>query len=210
MRIIVLLLCFFSSLPCIAQGLPPIQNFAPVDYNAENQNWAISQASDKVIYIANSKGLLQYNGAQWTLYQSPFESVMRSVKVIGDKIYTGSYMEFGYWQKDDFGMLHYTSLSKKIYNSFIPDEEFWNILDIDNYIVFQSLKRIYIYDLREDSFNIIESETSLPKIFNLDQGLYFQRLNKGIYKIENGKDVLILDDEIVRNDEVINIFQTGR
>ena len=208
MRIIVLLLGFFLSLPCFAQGLPPIQNFAPVDYKAENQNWSISQASDKTIYIANSKGLLEYNGAQWTLYQSPNESVMRSVKVIGDKIYTGSYMEFGYWLKDDFGMLNYTSLSKKIYNKFIPDEEFWNILDIDNYIVFQSLKRIYIYDLREDSFNIIESETSLPKIFNLDQGLYFQRINKGIYKIENGKDVLILDDEIVRNDEVINIFES--
>jgi DNA-binding CsgD family transcriptional regulator len=202
------LLGFFLSLPCIAQGLPPIQNFAPVDYKAENQNWAISQASDKVIYIANSKGLLAYNGAQWTLHQSPNESVMRSVKVIGEKIYTGSYMEFGYWEKDDFGVLHYTSLSKKINRMLIPDEEFWNILDIDNYIVFQSLKRIYIYDFREDSFNIIESETSLPKIFDLDQGLYFQRINKGIYKIENGKDVLILNDEIVKNDEVINIFQS--
>lgn len=202
------MLVFFGSLPCLAQGLPPIQNFAPVDYKAENQNWAISQASSKIIYIANSKGLLEYNGAQWTLYQSPNESVMRSVKVIGDKIYTGSYMEFGYWLKDDFGILHYTSLSKKTYNMLIPDEEFWNILDIDNYIVFQSLKRIYIYDLREDSFSIIESETSLLKIFNLDQGLYFQRINKGIYKIENGKDILFLDDEIVKNDEVINIFQS--
>ncbi len=208
MRIIILLLVFFLSLTCIAQGLPPIQNFAPVDYKAENQNWAIAQASDKDIYIANSKGLLAYNGAQWTLYQSPNESVMRSVMVIGEKIYTGSYMEFGYWEDDDFGVFHYTTLSKKIDRMFIPDEEFWNILDIDNYIVFQSLKRIYIYDLREDSFNIIESETSLPKIFDLDQGLYFQRINKGIYKIENGKDVLFLNDEIVKNDEVINIFQS--
>ncbi|WP_297763210.1 triple tyrosine motif-containing protein [uncultured Muriicola sp.] len=208
MRVIVLLLGFFLSLPSIAQGLPPIQNYAPVDYKAENQNWAISQTSDKIIYVANSKGLLEYNGAQWTLYQSPNESVMRSVKVIDEKIYTGSYMEFGFWEKNNLGILRYISLSENIKEMFIPDEEFWNILDIDNYIVFQSLKRIYIYDLQEDSFNIIESETSLPKIFNLDQGLYFQRLNKGIYKIESGKDVLFLDDEIVRNDEVINIFQS--
>ena len=202
------MLVLFLSLTCIAQGLPPIQNFAPVDYKAENQNWAIAQASDKDIYIANSKGLLAYNGAQWSLYESPNESVMRSVKVIGERIYTGSYMEFGYWEDDDYGVLHYTSLSNKINRMFIPDEEFWNILDIDNYIVFQSLKRIYIYDLREDSFNIIESETSLPKIFDLDQGLYFQRINKGIFKIENGKDLLFLNDEIVKNDEVINIFQS--
>ncbi len=207
MKIIVLLLGFFMSLPCIAQGLPPIQNFTPSDYNAENQNWAISQASDKILYIANSKGLLQFNGAQWSLYRSPNESVMRSVKVIDDKIYTGSYMQFGYWEKDDFGALHYTSLSEKIDNSIIPDEEFWNILDVDKYVIFQSLKRIYIYDHRQDSFKIIESETSLPKIFDLKQGLYFQRMDKGIYKIENGEDVLILDDDMVKNDEVINIFQ---
>ncbi|NNJ88378.1 MAG: LuxR family transcriptional regulator [Eudoraea sp.] len=208
MRIIVLLLGLLITIPCNAQGLPPIQNYAPVDYKAENQNWAISQDSDKLIYIANSKGLLQYNGAQWTLYPSSNESVMRSVKVIGEKVYTGSYMEFGYWQEDDFGILQYTSLSKKISKMFIPDEEFWNILDIDNYVVFQSLKRIYIYDLREGSFNIIESETSLPKIFSLDQGLYFQRLNEGIFKIENGEEVLVLDDEIVKSDEVINIFKS--
>ncbi len=208
MRIIILLLSFFLSLPCLAQGLPPIQNFSPVDYKAENQNWAISQDSEKIIYIANSKGLLQYNGAQWTLYQTPNESVMRSVKVIGERIYTGSYMEFGYWQKDDFGILLYSSLSEKLEKKVISDEEFWNILDIDDYIIFQSLKRIYIYDLRKDSFNIIESETSLPKIFDLEQDLYFQRINKGIYKIENGKDVLILDDEIVKTDEVVNIFQS--
>ncbi len=207
MRNIVLVLGFFYSITCFTQGLPPIHNYAPVEYNAENQNWAIAQASDKLVYIANSKGLLEYNGAQWKLYQSPNESVIRSVKVAGERIYTGSYMEFGYWQKDDFGILHYTSLSRNISDQFIPDEEFWNILEVDNYMVFQSLKRIYIYDLKEASVNIIESETTLPKIFDLDQGIYFQRINKGIYKIENGKDVLILDDDIVKEDEVIAIFQ---
>ncbi len=207
MRIIVLLLGFFYCIPCFTQGLPPIQNYAPGEYNAENQNWAIAQASDKLLYIANSKGLLVYNGAQWRLYHSPNESVIRSVKVVGERIYTGSYMEFGYWKKDDFGILNYTSLSKNISDQFITDEEFWNILEVDNYIVFQSLKRIYIYDLREASVNIIESETTLPKIFDLDQGIYFQKINKGIYKIENGKDVLILDDDIVKEDEVIAVFQ---
>lgn len=190
-----------------AQELPPIKNYAPSDYLAENQNWAISQAGDKVIYVANSKGLLEFNGAKWTLFPSPNETIIRSVKVVGDKIYTGCYTEFGYWQEDDFGMLQYNSLSKKIKKDFKQDEEFWNILDMDQWIVFQSLDRIYIYDLKDNSVNVIDSDTSSPKIFNLNQSIYFQRLGKGIFKIENGKDVLVYDAEPFKQDEVINIFQ---
>ncbi|KQC31825.1 hypothetical protein AAY42_17100 [Flagellimonas eckloniae] len=197
----------FIGATVLAQELPPIQNYSPSDYKAESQNWAISQAGDKVIYFANNKGLLEFNGAKWTLFPSPNETIIRSVKVVGDKIYTGCYMEFGYWQKDDFGMLQYTSLSKKIKNDFKQDEEFWNILDMDRWVVFQSLDRVYIYDLTDNSVRSIDSDTSLPKIFNLNQSIYFQKLNKGIFKIENGKDILIYDASPFKEDEIINIFQ---
>ncbi|UII78696.1 triple tyrosine motif-containing protein [Flagellimonas sp. CMM7] len=190
-----------------AQELPPIKNYAPSDYLAENQNWDISQAADKVVYVANSKGLLEFNGAKWTLFPSPNETIIRSVKVVDNKIYTGCYMEFGYWQKDDFGMLQYTSLSTEAKKDFEQDEEFWNILDMDQWIVFQSLDRIYIYDLKDNSINTIDSDSSLPKIFNLNQSIYYQRLNKGIFKIENGNGVLVYDDKPFKQDEVINIFQ---
>ena len=68
-----------------------------IDYNAENQNWAISQSDDKFIYVANNSGLLEFNGAEWKLYPSPNNATLRYVSVIDAKIYTGGYMEFGYW-----------------------------------------------------------------------------------------------------------------
>ncbi len=207
MRICILLLAFVSSTLCVSQELPPIQNFAPPEYHGENQNWDISQAKDKVIYIANSKGLLAYNGANWKLFPVPDESIIRAVHVVDDVVYTGSYREFGYWLKDDFGMLQYTSLSQKWEGNLLPDEEFWNILDMENYIVFQSLSRIYIYSLKDGSINYIESDTSLLKAFNLNQHIYFQSQSKGIYKIENGNEVLVYDQEPFKNDEVINMFK---
>ena len=82
-----------------AQESPPIENYAPEDYGAGNQNWAISQSNEKYIYFANNTGLLEYNGATWKLYPSPNGTIIRSVKVINDLIYTGCYMEFGYWKK---------------------------------------------------------------------------------------------------------------
>jgi len=103
---------FFTQLCVLARSFPPIEVFKPKDYAAEDQNWAVSQGNDKSIYFANNKGLLSYNGSRWKLYKSSNSSIFRSVKVIGDKIYTGSYMDFGFWKKNKYGTLKYTSISE--------------------------------------------------------------------------------------------------
>ncbi len=158
------------------------------------------------MYVANSKGLLEFNGASWKLYPSPNETIMRSVKVVEDRIYTGCFMEFGYWQKNNLGTLNYTSLSEQLPVKLIEDEEFWNIINIDDYIVFQSLKRIYIVNINDGTLNTIDSNSTITKMFKVGQNIYFQRMDEGVFKIESGKDFLVFDDDIVKNDEVINIF----
>ncbi len=150
---------------------------------------------------------MSYNGAAWSFYPSPNETIIRSVKVDGDRVYTGCYMEFGYWQKDEFGILQYTSLSKNISPGLVQDEEFWTILTIDDYIIFQSRKRIYIYSLKTNTSNFIDAESEIPKIFALEESVYYQELNKGIFKIQQGKASLIYADEVVKTDEVVNIFE---
>ena len=48
---------------------------------------------------------------------------MRSVIAINDRIYTGCFMEFGYWKKDSLGALQYTSISKQMGIEMIDIEE---------------------------------------------------------------------------------------
>lgn len=192
-----------------AQERPPIDVFSPKDYGAETQNWSISQSKEKYIYVANNKGLLEYNGASWKLYLSPNETIIRSVNVIDNRIYTGCNSEFGYWQKNEFGLLFYTSLSKSLEIDFLEDEEFWNIISIDDYILFQSLKRIYIYDKTNNTYNVIDSETIIYKIFKVDESIYFQKTKEGIYKIENGKPKLVSNHIVLKNNRLVNIFSKG-
>ncbi|WP_185967781.1 hypothetical protein [Formosa sediminum] len=77
---IVFLILFSVKANYYAQEYPPIQIYSPIDYGADNQNWAISQAKNKNIYVANNKGLLEYNGAKWELYVSPNQTIIRAVK----------------------------------------------------------------------------------------------------------------------------------
>lgn len=211
MNLKVLLIIFlFNGIHAIAQELPPITTYPPEQYQADNQNWMISQSSDKKIYIANNSGLLEFDGARFKLYNSPNSSVIRSVKVIGDLVYTGCYMEFGYWQKNGLGSLVYHSLIPKLNEPLIDDEQFWNILKVGDWVLFQSLDRIYSYNTLDGSFRIIDSETTRAQIFNVDNEVYFQKPNEGIFKIENGSPVLVSKDSIFADRIVLAICKVDK
>ncbi|MCK8521292.1 LuxR family transcriptional regulator [Aquimarina sp. D1M17] len=179
--------------------------FLPETYNAGTQNWAITQSDSKYIYVANEGGLLEYNGTNWKLYSTPNGTNTRSVNVVGDRVYTGSYMNFGYWKKNNFGNLKYTSLSDIVKDKLIEDEQFWKIVHLQNWVLFQSLNRIYIYNDETEAINFVESNTGIVGLYNVNGVIYFQDPVKGIYKIEEGKPRLVTDFAIAQNDKVVSI-----
>ncbi|MBP0905406.1 two-component regulator propeller domain-containing protein [Mariniflexile gromovii] len=200
------LLLFFVPNSLLVQELPPIQKFTPTDYDGENQNWMISQAPNKFIYVANNEGLLEYNGAKWTMYPSPNNTIIRAVNVVGNRIYTGCYMEFGFWERDVFGKLQYQSLVSKFKETMIEDEHIWNIITYDEWVLFQSFNRIYFYNPVTGANSIMNSKNGISRVFNIQNVIYYHVTNEGIYKIVAGKPKLILDDQLFKNDKVVNIF----
>jgi len=196
----------FISLTINSQELPPILKYGSTTYGAGNQNWMISQDQNHYIFFANNEGLLEYNGSTWSLYPSPNETIIRSVKVIGTKIYTGCYMEFGYWSRQANAQLKYTSLSQTIKNKLQDDEQFWNILDYDQWVIFQSLSRIYIYDTKSGLFNIISPNNGVLRSFRTSNSVYFQTIKEGLFEIENGKSKLVSNNPVLQNNKIVNIF----
>ncbi|MFD1613543.1 helix-turn-helix and ligand-binding sensor domain-containing protein [Gelatiniphilus marinus] len=195
-----------GSLIIKAQEIPPIQVYTPKMYGAENQNWSIAQSKDKNIYVANNKGLLEFNGAKWRLYPSPNQTIIRSVNVFDDVIYTGCSKEFGYWQRNQLGDLIYTSLSQRLQIEFLEEEEFWSIVNFDDYILFQSLQRIYIYNKINDTYVVIDTDSTIYKMFKVNGSIYFQQTKAGLYKIENGMPKLISNHAVLKNSLLVNVF----
>ena len=204
---LLLVIFFLSFLNLNGQELPPITTYTPKDYGAENQNWDISQSKEKYIYIANNKGLLEFNGANWQLYPTPNETIMRSVKVIDGKIFTGFYMDFGYWSKNNLGRLEYTSITKTKKIPVLEDEQFWNIIELDGWVLFQSLQRIYLYNLNTNAFKIIKSSSAITKMIKVRETIYFQQIGAGIFKIEKGESKLVSEHIAFKNNNLVNIFK---
>ena len=200
------ILFILVSFSLFSQELPPIVKYPSTVYGAGNQSWMISQDEQNYLYFANNEGLLEYNGTNWQLYPTPNETIMRSVKVIDDKIYTGCYMNFGYWTRQSNGKLKYTSLSDSIKNKILDDEQFWNILKYDQWILFQSLNRIYIYDTKTKTFKIILPKNGVVKSFSTKTSIYYQTINEGLFEIEGGKGKLISDNPILKKYTIVNVF----
>lgn len=192
-----------------AQGLPPVVNYPPSVYDADNQNWMLTQGPDKTLYVANNRGLLVFNGAQWDLYPSPNRTILRGVKAVDDKVYTGAYMDFGVWERDNTGVFQYTSIVTKLQVVMIEDEHIWNIESYGQYVLFQSLDRIYIYDTVSAQIQMITPESQVVRLFLVDNDLLFQVRGKGLYTIENGQPNLFNSDTILIKERLINLFRVN-
>lgn len=206
-RLSILLLALLGFTITIAQELPPIVNYSTNDYLAGNQNWMIAQASSKLIYVANNNGLLEYNGAQWNLYPTPNGSIVRSVKCDAGRVYTGFYMDFGYWEKNAKGILVYTSLVKQTGLQVKEDEQFWEIFIEDGYVLFQSLNSVYSYDLNSKTVRAIVENKEISKFFKVNGRYLLQDLSQGLLEIKSGGLQTISNDSFFKEKLVIKMFK---
>lgn len=165
--------------------LPFVENYSKSNYQGDNQIWNVAQGNDNAVYFANNSYLLRYDGVKWEKYTLPNKTIIRSILVEGDKIYSGSYQEFGYWYRKDAKM-HYVSISKgKKGFDKNNNEEIWKIFKFENRIYFQSFNGIFVYDgntIQYKKFSFL-----ISYCFVVDNQLLIASVEKGIFKLNNGE-----------------------
>ena len=146
--ILLSMLCACLDFAFAARFMPVLTNFPMAQFEA--QNWCITQDENDIIYVANNAGILEYDGTRWELTPVEGESVVRSVHAEGDRVYAGAFEEFGYYKRDEFGILRYTSLSDSIDGFRFENEEIWGITRCGNILYFNSFKTAFAYDRSDE------------------------------------------------------------
>lgn len=192
-----------------AQELPPVITYNPNEYAGGNQNWMISQGENKNFYFANGSGLLEFTGEKWNLYPVSNKTIVRSVKAVADRIYTGAYMEAGYWKRDDLGILRYTSLREKFAKYIQDGEQFWSIESQDGIVIFRSFEGIYFYNPQTDTVETLANPEGQPfsGLFRMDDRIFFQMVGKGLYEIRTGTPKLIIPFAKLNGRAIVYLFQ---
>ena len=186
--IILLILTATTAIAFASKFKPVVTNFIVTKQVKEAgiQNWSCTQGKNGEMYFANNKGMLIFDGYNWEMATIPGNIVVRSILSDGDSIFAGSYEEFGYFKKDDFGNFKYHSLADKLKGINIEHEEVWNILKINDRIFFQTFVSAFVWDGKQLS-RIFDTNHRPLYYHNINGEIYAQIINDGYYKIERNR-----------------------
>jgi hypothetical protein len=189
-------------------GFSEIQDLIYCHIPVENQNWEISQSPvSGLIYFANSAGLVEYNGITSRVYTMPYRQGIRSVYVNkAGKIFTGSFEDFGYWDRDLKGSLNYHSLTQGV--NIMKNDEFWNIYELNNSVYFQSFTTIYRLD--EEVVTGIPGPSIMLFLFRAGEKFIVQALGKGLYWFDGKEFEFVEGSGILANLKVHSVIERGK
>jgi signal transduction histidine kinase/DNA-binding response OmpR family regulator len=167
-------------------GKPFIQNFDPEEYQASTQNWDVIQDSLGLIYIANGRGLLIYNGETFDLLKMPHGHSVRSLAIDAQyRIYCGGAGYFGYLTHQEQGGINFVNLADSIPKS--DARSFSNVEDIyctPHGIYFRSPETLFLW--KEDNFRFWDSEGHrFFSSFWVNDQLFINRKGLGIQMVSD-------------------------
>jgi hypothetical protein len=190
--------------------VPPVFNYTTHNYRAGNQNWAVAQGRDRVIYVGNEHGLLSFDGVNWQLNPLPNHLSVKSLFIDHtspeERIYVGSFEEFGYFQKNGKNELCYHSLKPLIREFTLYNDEVWTIHKLGSKLFFQTFSSYFVYD---ESDNTLKTEKPFPAplyFFKAGEELYAQFIDDHFYRYDGKQFQLLLTRERLNNDHVVSVL----
>jgi hypothetical protein len=165
-------------------GVPIRTHFSPEDYQGGIQSWDFDQSDSGLLYVANNTGLLEFDGNKWTKFNIPSATKIRTVKVDSKgKIFVGGQNQIGYFINTGTG-LEFKSLLKELKASNINISEIWKIFEKDDKVYFNAEDKLIEYSSK--GLKEIESPGFLINSFLIDNRIFCQFYNQGIFEYKNG------------------------
>lgn len=128
---------------------PTVRNYDRKVSNVGTQNWDIIQHKNNWMYFANNKGLVEFDGTRWSIYPIRNYTNVRSLYYDekADKIYAGAFNEFGFYSRNEAGLLQYHSLIEKINSEERNFNEIWHISKIEDAMYFQGDHAVFRFQM---------------------------------------------------------------
>ena len=217
-----LLICFVFFNETQAQAIPAAEHYTIYDYHAHPQNWSVVQDEIGRIYVANNKGVLEYDGNRWKLIELPnLASATALTKGKDGKIYVGAVSEIGYLDSDTIGNKIYISLLNKMTEQDKKFSTIWKAFSTSEGIIFQSFEKVFWY--KNGKFKTISPTSAFHLAFQVkdkvaesaDQNvtsiskksnLFIREWGKGLYTLTSKGLEFIAGSEIFADEKIYAIL----
>jgi ligand-binding sensor domain-containing protein/DNA-binding CsgD family transcriptional regulator len=185
---------------------PSVHNFSRKESDAGTQNWDIIQHQNNWLYFANNNGLLEYDGYHWNIYPIANYTNVRSLYYDEneDKIYAGAFNEFGYYSRDNCGLLKYHSLMNLLPPEDMNFNEVWNIQQNSEFLFFQSEK--VVFRMKGDRIKKLNFPHKIECSGLVHEILIISTLEDGILALNGDLFIPLPDGELLKDKKVCAIL----
>lgn len=163
-----------------------IRNFSPEIYHAHQQNWSITQDHRGIMYIGNTDGLLEFDGAEWRLITLPNHSGVYSfAKDDVGRIYVGGDGEMGFLSPDTSGTLRYISLMRQIPEDYrMLADRIFKIHSTPQGIFFSSERAIFLF--KQDTVEVFNTSDHFFTTMYINDTFYALDGDNGLMYYRDG------------------------
>ncbi|MCP5035514.1 MAG: hypothetical protein GY939_27255, partial [Actinomycetia bacterium] len=194
-----------------------VQSFAPQDYGAHAQNWAIVQSPEGLLYVANGSGVLEYDGVSWRLIRISNRLAARSLAIDTEgRVYVGAQGELGYLaavapqgrrRPDALGRMHYVSLLDHVPPDDRAFADVWNVEKTSDGLYFMTNERLFRWDGRE--MKVWRPEARFGRIFALRDTLFVQQRGIGLMRMDDDALALAPGGALFQKDRIRGLVPWG-
>ncbi len=188
-------------------GVPEIHFHSKDSYDAGNQNWDID-FQNGVVYFANNAGLLSYDGCEWNSFQTPSNTIMRSIKPYnGNKVLIGSQNEIGYFGFENDMLTYYVDLKERLRGKAIELNEIWDINNQGDSIWFSTEQYVNCL-IGPELMQYGGDHMDIEYMSVIDDSVWFHDMHTGLYVIDQ-ESKFITGSEIFKGLRIQKIINTA-
>jgi len=190
----------------IGQEVPEITIYKTSDYQAAQQNWSITHDCEGYTYVANTDGVLIYNGLSWTKVIMPNGHKPRTVAVGSEcKVYVGGFEFFGWVDRSDPAQPIYQEIADSVLSTI--QQEIWQIVSADDEVYFQSFANLYRLTA-DQNITQIPIPTNIL-LGNISEGtIYIPRVRQGLYVVDTEVQLVPFTNQLPEGSKIVTVFET--
>lgn len=195
-----------QGIPETQPGRPFIRNYTIKEYRAQQQNWAIAQDQQGLIFFGNGGGLLSFDGHNWDMMKLP---IIRSMETDSTgRIFLGMENNLGYLEPDPNGNYRFYSLKPLLPEKYQDLTPVYSLTILGDNIIFQTNEYLFIYS--DGQFKIIPAVNGFHRGFRVRDKYFIRDNDKGLFYLDHDSLRWVEGSERFANERIYSMLPYGK
>ena len=138
-------------------GWPIVTSHSAREYDSHAQNHGVAVNAEGLVYVANARGLLEYDGEGWRRIVEDLREEVFGVAVgLGGRIFIGTFDRFGEVKPRLDGSFEFVSFHEQVPEAYRGDQLYRGVRVSGDKVVFSTHRAVYVWSVSTERLERVE------------------------------------------------------